>query len=272
MARKRSRGPRQAELADRHRLYEASVQCPEFELDFVDARFRELRGRALRKLREDFSGTAASACEWVRRSNRNHAWAVDLDAEVLDWSQRHHLPTLKPGQRRRLHLIQADVIQADTPPVDAILAFNFSYWLFSERKRMLKYFRRCRRNLVDDGVLFLDTFAGYEAHQSTTEKRKLDGFTYIWEQASYDPVSAEMECHIHFEFADGSRLDRAFEYRWRLWGIREIRELLAEAGFGRTRVYLQAFDEETDEPIDEYYPTESSDDHPSILGFIVAEK
>ena len=272
MARKKSRGPTQAELADRHRLYEAAVQCPEFELDFVDARFRELRGRAPRTLREDFSGTAASACEWVRRSNRNRAWAVDLDPDVLEWSRRNHLPQLKPGQRRRLTLVQDDVLRAETPTVDVIQAFNFSYWLFAERRQLLRYFRRCRKTLVEDGVLFLDTFAGYEAHQSTRERRPLDGFTYIWEQASYDPVSAEMQCYIHFEFDDGSRLNRAFQYHWRLWGIREARELLAEAGFERSQVYLQAFDEQTDEPIDEYRLTESSDDHPSILGFIVAEK
>jgi len=52
--------PTLAESADHHALYEASVQCAETEIDFVDQTFRELRGWRARSLREDFCGTAGA--------------------------------------------------------------------------------------------------------------------------------------------------------------------------------------------------------------------
>ena len=124
----------------------------------------------------------------------------------------------------------------------------------------------------DDGVFLLDIFGGYEAHQTQKERRKVDNFTYVWHQAKYNPITADMQCYIHFEFPDGSKMKKAFSYHWRLWGAQEIRDLLDEVGFKRTTVHIQAFDEETDEPIDEFYPTEEAEDHPSWIGYIVAEK
>ena len=92
------RGPRQAELADRHVLYEAAVQCVEAEIDFVDAEFKRLRGRRAQVLREDFCGTANTSCEWVRRRRDNIAVGVDIDADVLAWGREHHVAGLKPAE------------------------------------------------------------------------------------------------------------------------------------------------------------------------------
>ena len=55
--------PTYADVADRHRLYERAVQCPEAEVDFIDRNYRLLRGRSARTLREDFCGTAAVSCD-----------------------------------------------------------------------------------------------------------------------------------------------------------------------------------------------------------------
>ena len=44
------------------------------------------------------------------------------------------------------------------------------------------------RDLWDrDGVFFLDAFGGPDASDLTKEKTKLDGFTYVWEQAEFEP-------------------------------------------------------------------------------------
>ena len=96
---------------------------------------------------------------------------------------------------------------------------------------MLRYFKNIRNSLCDDGLLFLDSFGGYEAHKVQTEKRKLDGFTFLWEQKQYNAVTGEMHCRIHFRFPGGRKIDNAFSYVWRLWGAREIREVLIDAGF-----------------------------------------
>ena len=76
------------------------------------------------------------------------------------------------------------------------------------------------------------------------EKTKYDGFTYIWEQASYYPITGEMTCYIHFKFPDGSKMKRAFEYTWRLWTLPEIVEMLGETGFKNPTVYWEGTDED----------------------------
>jgi len=56
---KAASGPTMAEQADRHELYQASVQNSEFEIDFMDETFEELTGRKAVSMREDFSIGAA---------------------------------------------------------------------------------------------------------------------------------------------------------------------------------------------------------------------
>lgn len=262
-----------AERADRHALYQQAVQAPESELGFITETFERLRGRTPVSLREDFCGTALSACHWVSLSPAHHAVAVDLDAQVLDWGARHNRAVLSQSEQARLLLVQGDVREVTTRPLDVIQAFNFSYWIFTERAELLAYFRSLREQLVDDGLLFLDHFGGSATQTCCTESRDIgDGVTYEWEQARYEAISAEMDCRIHFAFSDGSRLDNAFSYRWRVWGAREIRELLHEAGFARASLYRQAFDRETDEPVDRYERDDCGEDYACYLAYLVAEK
>lgn len=262
-------------LADRHRLYELSVQCAEAEIDFVADTFKKLRRRKLRSIREDFCGTANVCCEWVRRGSRNTAVGVDLDGEVLDWGRRHHLAALSDKQRARVALVQDDVLTADTPPSDAVLAMNFSYWLFKERRDLLRYFEVVRQNLVEDGLFFLDAYGGYDSFREVDEEREIDdgeeGFTYIWDQAQFNPVDNNLICHIHFAFPDGSVMEEAFTYDWRLYTLPEIRDLLSEAGFKKTTVYWQGWDEDG-EASGEFYPTETADADAGWICYLVAEK
>jgi cyclopropane fatty-acyl-phospholipid synthase-like methyltransferase len=209
-----------AQTADRHRLYELSVQCSEAEIDFVDDTFKKLRGRRARLLREDFCGTANVCCEWVRRRKFNRAIGVDLDREVLDWGRTHQLGNLKPSERKRITLLEENVLSVKTEPMEIISAMNFSYWLFKKRKDLKRYFKRVHAQLADDGVLFMDAYGGYDSYKDIVEEREIEdgdsSFTYVWEQEKYEPISGNLICHIHFDFPDGSRMERAFSYDWRL--------------------------------------------------------
>lgn len=261
-----------AQTTDKHLLYQASVQSPEFELDFIDSTFKSLRNRRPVSMREDFCGTALASCDWVRRHRKNTAVGVDLDAEVLEWGDLNNAARLTPGQRKRLSLREENVMNTSDRDFDVVQAFNFSYWILQSRKELLRYFKGVRKSLAEDGVFFLDAFGGHAAHKTGIEKRKLDGFRYEWEQASYNPVTGEMQCYIHFAFPDRSRMDKAFSYKWRLYGAQEVRDILSDAGFSETQMYLQCFDEDTDEPIDEYERTDECEDHACWLGYIVALK
>lgn len=258
-----------ADRADKYDLYQRAVQEPEADIAFISDIFRERRGRTPRRLREDFCGTAATACRWVRTDLRNEAWAVDLDPEPLEWARRHNLAALTEDQAARLRLIRADVLEAGCPPVDLVLALNFSYFALRTRERLLAYFRAARRGLVEDGLLFLDLYGGPDAQLTGEEARELEGFTYVWDQASFDPVSHHGSCYIHFDFPDGSRLERAFPYEWRLWSIPEVRELLEEAGFRETLVYWEDLDEEG-EGTGEYSLVESAEPQDAWVACVVA--
>jgi hypothetical protein len=227
--------------ADRRRLYELAVQSPDVELDFVDRWFRRLRGRTPARFREDFCGTAAVACEWVKRRKTNTAVGLDLHAATLAWGMKHNVEPLPAEARRRVRLLRRDVVHprgADRG-FDAISAMNFSWSVFKTREALGGYFAAVRRSLVKDGVFFLDIHGGFEAMKELTERRRCAGFTYVWEQAAYDPLSGDLTCHIHFDFKRGPRMRRAFTYHWRLWTVPEVKELLRGAGFERVTVYWE---------------------------------
>jgi SAM-dependent methyltransferase len=259
-----------AERADKHVLYEKSVQSPESEIDFIDATYLQLKGRRAAILREDFCGTANNSCEWIRRRPNNTAYGIDIDAEVLAWGRQHHLSGLERRQTQRIHLINADVLKVQAPPVDVVLAMNFSYFIFRDRATMKKYFKRIYRGLKDDGVLFLDAFGGYEAFRVMEESTKYNGFTYIWDQAKYNPITGDGTFHIHFKFKDGSRLREAFTYHWRVWTLPELTELLEESGF-RASVYWEGSDADG-EGNGVYTPAGEGDADAGWVVYIVATK
>jgi cyclopropane fatty-acyl-phospholipid synthase-like methyltransferase len=270
-----SQQPTWADQADRHQLYELSVQCAEAEIDFVDATFLGLRGRHAVLLREDFCGTAQVCCEWVRRREGNRAIGVDIDQEVLEWGRLNNLSALSKTQQQCISLLAHDVLQVKTAPPDVISAMNFSYWLFAEREQLKRYFRSVHKALADDGVFFLDAYGGYDSFRVIEEERDIDAdgwqFKYIWEQEKYEPISGRLICNIHFAFPDGSRLDRAFRYDWRLWTLPEIRELLREAGFKRVTVYWQGWDEDG-EPDGDFQPAEEGEAEAGWICYLTAEK
>jgi SAM-dependent methyltransferase len=268
----KTKGPTQADKADRHVLYERAVQCVESEIDMVDETYKTLRGRKAITLREDFCGTANTSCEWVRRRNNNQAWGIDLDTEVLAWGENNKVNVLNGDGADRIVLMNENVLTAKTPPVDMVLAMNFSYWIFRTRDELRGYFSRARDCLADDGVLFLDSYGGYEACREMEEETDHDDFIYVWDQARYNPITGEMNCHIHFKFPDGSKLKRAFSYNWRLWTLPEIRELLGEAGFKRVLVHWEGTDTKSGEGNGVFTPTENGDADAAYICYISAEK
>jgi len=267
----KAKKPRKADTADKHALYEQSVQSTEFEYEFIDDNFKRIRGRKARRLREDFCGTAQMCCEWVRGRKSNHAVGVDLDPEVLQWAREHNVAALKPEEQARVTLLQEDVLAVKTDPVDIVLAMNFSWQIFEERAVLRNYFASVRDSLGDDGILFMDSFGGYDAYREIEEKTRHKGFTYVWEQSSFDPVSGHMVCHIHFHFNDGSKLKNAFTYEWRLYSLPEIREILLEAGFSNVTFYWQGWDED-DEPDGNFQPATKGEADPGWICMISAEK
>lgn len=260
-----------ADEADIHELYELSVQNVEHEIEFLQQTFQQIRGRTAHQFREDFCGTASASCQWVKQGDDYQAIGVDIDPSVLEWGRQNRVGRLPSADQARVSLIESDVMTVETPPVDIVVAFNFSFFIFKTREQLRSYFRHAYETLKEDGVFFVDMFGGSEAQEETREKTKLKGFTYIWHQAKFHPVTHFMRCHIHFKFPDGSKIKKAFTYEWRLWTAPEIRELLLEAGFQKATVYWEGEDEDG-EGDGEFTPEEQGEADLAWIAYVVAEK
>ena len=114
--------------------------------------------------------------------------------------------------------------------------------------------------LIERGLVFFELFGGLKAIDTDEEIRDLDGFTYIWEQESFNPITNEILCHIHFEFSDGSKIENAFTYDWRLWSLPELRDLLHEVGFADVRIYWEKVEDEDDDDDDDEDEDEDDDE------------
>lgn len=268
---------RRAERADKQRLYLSAVQCAEAEVEFVSATFRRLRGRQATRLREDFCGTGAVACEWASRRPENRAVGLDIDGATLDWGKRYILSRLKPAPARRVTFLRRNVLRPgrEGSRMDAVLAMNFSWQIFKTRRALLEYFRSVRRSMVKDGVFFLDICGGWESCREQKDTRRIagggGGFTYIWDQARFDPITGDLLCHIHFRFPDGSSVRKAFTYDWRLWTIPEVRDVLADAGFESSGVYWEG-DDDKGGGNGVFTREEKAEQCPSFVAYIVAAK
>lgn len=275
----RRRGGRTlAERADRHVLYQHAVQAPEFEIEFIEDRYKALRGRKPRALREDFCGTALLCAEWCKSHPKRTALGVDLSRDTLDWGIRHNL---KPAGREvaaRIDLRHANVLDIREPRVDVTCAMNFSYCVFKTRGALRHYFESVRQGLKKDGLFVLDLLGGTETMDVMEEEREVEGqaCTYVWDQARFNPITHDFLCHIHFDFPDGSRLKRAFTYDWRLWTLPELHEVLMEAGFSRVHVFWERFEDDPEGGEDQvgtgdYSETLEADNQEAWVAYIAAE-
>ena len=217
-------------------LYLRSVQEPKRTLDFIEDECRKRFKLKPKSFGEDFCGTFALSCAWVKRAKDRTAVAVDLSPVPIGYGKRHYAAALTDEQRKSLTVLQKDVRNRSLPKVDVLAAYNFSYLVFKKRGELLEYFKNCRRRLTDNGVLFLDLFGGSEMMHPNCDTVEFKKFTYYWDQVSFDPVTNEARFYIHFKEPRKKKMSRAFRYDWRMWTIPELRELLVEAGFQTTHV------------------------------------
>lgn len=244
-----------AKKADRFDCYQRSVQNPDHEIDFFDQAYRDAFDKKPLSLREDFCGTFAVCCEWVKTNKKRTAVGVDLCSETLQWGEEHNLKPLTKSQKERIQLLQQDVRTPSETKFDILAAQNFSFWIFKTRKEVVNYFEIAHANLNSDGLMVMDMMGGGDCYvEDRTDKRKIkngkNGFVYHWTQETFNPVTADATFSISFKFKDGSKLKKAFEYDWRFWTIPEVLEMLAEAGFSASHVYWEQ-EQEDDNDDDE---------------------
>ncbi len=260
-----------AQKADRHALYQEAVQDPVREVRLLSRVYQDAYGELPARLREDFCGTGAVSVAWVDSSLQRSAWAVDLDRDVLDWGMRHNLTTLPKERRNAVHFLRGDVRAPAPTKVDVIAASNFSFYGFHTRQDLVTYVTQARKNLRPKGVLALEMMGGPDVQTlGRRETRRLNGFSYIWEQLEFDPINQRCDFRMHFRFKDKSVLRNAFTYAWRIWTIPDVREICAQAGFSKTVVYWAETDHSTGGSNGIYKRRDTAPPDPAWLAHIVA--
>lgn len=272
-----ARQPTLAERADKHALYQRSVQSPGVDIVFFEAEFEKYRGRKPLRLREDFCGTALMSTEWCKTDPQRTALGVDLDAATLEWGRANNVAPEGADVARRVKLAQADVRETRLAKSDLTLAMNFSYCVFKTREDLGAYFAAACKSLVRDGVFALEVYGGTESMSVMSEEREIrGGVTYIWEQEKFCPINHHTLCHISWRFKDRSKITRAFTYDWRLWTLPELIELLLAAGFKQVKTYFERVDgEEGDEFLTgtgEYEERTEVENQEAWLAYVVALK
>ena len=258
--------------ADRLRLYELSVQDPQFEVELAARKYRQRNGRPARVLREDFCGSAAVACQWVSDHEDNRAIGLDLDQPTLDWATQHNVARLGSAAER-VDLRCQDVRNATRPYADIAQGLNFSSYLMYPRSTLLSYLESVRHSLSPGGIIMLDGYGGWESGQKARDRRIVDSpdgtFGYIWEQGSFNPIDNLAHCHIHFVFKNQKRWKRAFSYHWRVYTPAELTDALEETGFRNVEVL---WDVDDDPESSDFRPMTEVKNCPGWLFYIVAER
>lgn len=238
---------KRSKALSRYDLYRACVQDPPMMVRFVQAVHGGDPAKPL-ALREDFSGPGSLSGEWVNLGKRHTAVAVDLDPEPLSHVRKH--PRVKT---------RAMDVRACRDKADCVALFNFAVCELHERKELVGYFKHLAACLKKGGVVVMDIFGGLSActPSVTRATRRLpDGspVKYTWRTDAVHAATGMIECSMDFRltspsqrFARGGKPEakaatdrtwpRAFSYNWRHWSIAELRDALADAGFGQVDLY-----------------------------------
>jgi len=266
---KKNEKPKGPESKDRHWLYQQSVQSPGEHVEFFDRVYKLKNDRPPLSMKEDFCGTAFLSCEWVTIRPENTAIGVDLDLETLDWGREHNVSPLDDTDQAKVTLLHENVLSVTDPKVDVVAALNFSYFIFKTRDEVRAYFEKARESLNAGGVFVLDIFGGWESYMEETDYTRDEGFTYVWTQTKYDPITNDTQFQIQFKFHGGGGIKPAFVYDWRLWSLPEIKELLVEAGFASVDVYWEQIDEDTNEGSGEFKLVKTAENCPGWIAMLV---
>lgn len=259
---------------DKYWHYMESVQAPDVDAEFFEKIYRRIQGDEPSTFREDFCGTHAVCCEWVKRNPGYQAIGVDIDAEPIQYGVDHYQSVLSPDQKSRVRIVEEDVLKyRDHVKPDIVAALNFSYFCFKQRAVLKNYFSQVYQSVADKGLFFIDCFGGskcYEPNEEETEHTDLR-FSYFWDQKSYDPINSGSQFAIHFKRYGEQRREDVFTYNWRMWSVAELRDLLEEVGFSKVHVYWEMHDEDGDGN-GEYEPVTESEDCEAWVAYLISEK
>lgn len=227
------------ERFDKYKLYKEAVQDPKKDIEFFAKIYRSIYKKQARLFREDFCGTFLLGLEWILAHPKNKAFVVDKSLHPLKYGQTHHLNPLDKKTRQRLKVFNTLVSDPKLPKAEIISVNNFSYFILKKRELLLNYFKKAHSKLHKKGLFILDIFGGPGCEEPNEEVIRHKGFTYYWDQHSFNPITNEAQFFIHFKRDKEKKRMKVFQYNWRMWSLPEVTDLLKQAGFSQVHVYWE---------------------------------
>lgn len=256
---------------DKYKYYKESVQSPENDVVFFDQIYKEAFGKEPVTLREDFCGTFAICCEWVKLAANKKAVGVDLDKEPIDYGFKTNFVELNEEQKKHVNILQQNVLSPELPSADIVAALNFSYFLFKERQQLKDYFSNVYKTLNSNSLFVIDCFGGPAAQEENEEETEHDGFSYFWDQDSFNPITNFAKFHIHFKIDGQEKIENVFTYDWRMWSLPELQEIMKEVGFKDVHVLWESNGEDG-EGSGEFYRSDVGEDCEAWVAYVVGKK
>jgi SAM-dependent methyltransferase len=200
-------------------------------------------------LHEDFAGSAALSRWWAARGPGWLAMATELDGPTLEEARaRLDRQRASPDLAARVEVRHGDALELDPRacgPADVVFAGNFSIGYLGTRDKLMAYLRGAQERLRPGGILAVDLYGGASAYALGGTVRRIEmgdgrAVSVLWRHDAADARTARVVNSLSFRVLDRGEvtheLPEAFVYRWRLWGLAELREAMGEAGFASTRV------------------------------------
>lgn len=257
---------------DKYFYYTQSVQSSDTDVLFFNKVYKELNKINPVSLREDFCGTFALCCEWVKSGSNKQACGVDLSTEPTEYGKKYYLPQLSDAEKKDINIYNQNVLVSDKfGKFDLVVAQNFSYCIFKQRKELLKYFTESKKRLNKNGLFVVDCFGGEQCSSENEDETEYEdeGFSYFWDQDSFDPTNHHAKFYIHFKLDGEKKRKKVFEYDWRLWTLPELKELLLEAGFSDVFIYWEK-DDDDEGGSGDFYITNGEENCEAWVAYVVA--
>lgn len=256
---------------DKYKYYKDSVQSPENDVVFFDQIYTQHFNKEAVTLREDFCGTFAICCEWTKLSSNKKAIGIDLDSEPINYGFENNYSSLSEDEKKRVEILEQNVLSPELPTADIIAALNFSYYLFKERQELKDYFQNVYNTLKPESMFIIDCFGGPATQEANEEETEHEGFSYFWDQDKFNPVNNHSTFYIHFKIQGEEKREKVFTYDWRMWTLPELQDLMKEVGFKDVHVLWEA-DGEDGEGNGDFYRTEEAEDCEAWVAYVIGKK
>jgi SAM-dependent methyltransferase len=231
------------EKINKFELYQNTVQNAKKETEFFKKVYRTAFNKVPLRFREDFCMTGLLACEWTNSNVMNEAVGIDFDQEALDYGVANNITN------DRVRLVNQNVLEPYDPTCkfDIICSLNYSHFLLTKRKELLKYFTNVRQN-INKGILVLDLYGGshiYSDHVYTTIEN------YEFRGKAINSLSNLSECSLNYKVKK-NKFKPLFNYLFRVYSIIELKECLEEAGFESFKLYIKEINEDDEDDYKQY--------------------